>query len=504
MIFKIILLISVLAFSACAERRPGSRPVTVTLLILGDRPTGNRVDAVLEEINKITSERIGAVLRLRHIEWANWQNQYQLALASRDSSFDLVTTSTTWLFAWEIARRGGFYPLTPELLEKNAPKTWAAVSPAHWDICTWEDSIWFIPESQFTQYINHGMYWRKDWAKEGGLEEITVFEDLETYFDIVKEHIPDVFPWDISGNHLPLGMIGAYMQSKRMVQPILGVATGNYTLFEYDVNDPYTVVSLAMDSNEMFEAARMFDRWAKKGFWREDVLNYQGEPYYLFISGLSGAYQHHTNSFFGVRVTMDLEQPGSDIQMYYFGQENNNVNKNLITHAAMAVNGASGNVEKALQMYDLLRNDRELYLLFNYGIEGIDYIVNADGAFRRPDDFNDMTDLLGINFWGGRMDEFEPVWDNWWPGRQDMIDNLNSFTMEYPLEKFIFDSSRVSAEMSALGNVAMIHLPSLYFGKTADPDTAVEEFRAALRQAGFDRVKEEIQLQLDLFKTQLK
>ena len=490
----------VVLVGACTS---GSRPVTITFLMLGNRPTNGRADAALAELNKITAERIGAVLRLRYVEWADWQNQYQLSLASQDPSFDLVTTATDWLYGWEIARRGGFYPLTPELLQEHAPLSWESIPAAHWDLCTKDGYIWFIPEDQYTQFTNHGMFWRRDWARAGGLEEINRFEDLEIYFDIVKETQPQAFPWDVSGNYLTLGLIGAYMQAKRAVQPILGIAAGNYHIFEYDAGDPYTVLSLSMDGDEIFEAARILDRWSKKGFWREDVLNHMTDTGNLFMAGLSGAQQHHTNTFIQLREQMDREQPGSEIQMYWFGKEINNVNRDLKTHAAIAVNGASRNVEKALQMYDLIRNDREIYLLYNYGIEGIDYIVHPDGTFGWPPGYNELTDGLGTNFWGGRVDKFEPVWDNWWAGRQDFIDHLDSFARDYPLEKFVFDNTRVSAELAALGDVCITHLPAIHYGKTNDPDRAVVDFRAALRRAGYDRVIAEIQRQLDAFKAEL-
>jgi putative aldouronate transport system substrate-binding protein len=197
---------------------------------------------------------------------------------------------------------------------------------------------------------------------------------------------------------------------------------------------------------------------------------------------------------------MDKDQPGSDMQMFWWGRENNNVNRDLLTHGAMAVNAASRNVEKALQMYDLLRNDKQIYLLYNYGIEGKEYTVNPDGTFSRPAGYNQNTDSLDTNFWGGRMDAFEPVWDTWWAGRQDFIRHMNSIAKEYPLGKFAFDNGKVSAEMSALGDICATYLPSIQFGKTGNPEKAVADFRAALRRAGFDKVKEEIQSQLDLLR----
>jgi putative aldouronate transport system substrate-binding protein len=180
--------------------------------------------------------------------------------------------------------------------------------------------------------------------------------------------------------------------------------------------------------------------------------------------------------------------------------ENNNVNKDLLTHGALAINGASRNVEKALQLYDLLRNDRQIYTLYNYGIEGKDYVVRSDGRFSRPEGFNSTNDALDTNFWAGRVDKFEPEWDTWWSGRTAFVDNLNTFAKEYPLEKFSFDNTRVAAEMAAMGDVCATYIPSIHFGKTSNPERAVADFRAALRSAGYDRVKAEVQAQLTAYR----
>jgi hypothetical protein len=471
------------------------------MLLLGNKPTNGRADAAVAEINKLAGPRIGVELRTEYVEWADWQNQYQLRLAAGDPNLDLIVTATDWLYAWEISRRGGFYPMTPELIRANAPQTWAEIPPSHWDICTENGKIWFIPEDQYSQYTNHGMYWRKDWAAEGGLANVASFEDLEKYWDIVKARHPEAYPWDINGaEYRDMGLITGYLQGKLPIQTIIGVATGNYGIFQYNVNDPYTAVSYYMDGNELTDAAVMMDRFAKKGFWREDVLNYRGETRNLLLAGLSGSDQHHTQTYIGLREQMDKEQPGSDLQMYWWGMENNNVNKDLLTHGAMAVNGASRNVEKALQLYDLLRNDKQIYLLYNYGIEGKDYLVLPDGRFTRPAGFNSTNDALDTNFWAGRMDEFEPVWDTWWTGRVPFVEHLNTFARDYPLEKFSFDNTRVAAEMAAMGDVCATYIPSIHFGKTADPVKAVADFRAALRAAGYDKVKAEIQSQLTAHK----
>ena len=89
------------------------------------------------------------------------------------------------------------------MLQANAPKTWAQVdADGHWDLTKLPDGkIYFMPEDNYTQYTNHGFFYRGDWAKEAGFEngEITKFEDFTKYFEWVKANKPDAYPWDVAG-----------------------------------------------------------------------------------------------------------------------------------------------------------------------------------------------------------------------------------------------------------------------------------------------------------------
>ena len=64
-------------------------------------------------------------------------------------------------------KEGAFLPLSEDMLKTYAPKTWEQVSAdGDWDICKYNDEIYFIPEDHYTQYTNHGMFYRGDWQKK--------------------------------------------------------------------------------------------------------------------------------------------------------------------------------------------------------------------------------------------------------------------------------------------------------------------------------------------------
>ncbi len=473
---------------------------TITWLNMGNIPTNGRMEAAIEEVNKILKEDINAELVLQYIEWADWQTQYNLTLASGDPTLDLIGTATDWLNAWENTKKGSFMALPDEMIAKYAPITWEAVSEAHWDECRYEGDIYFFPEDQYSQWTNHGMFYRGDWAEEAGLDDVTSFEDLEVYFDGVLENHPDVIPWDVSGSRIVAGLSEGYINAYSDLFKINGISAGNFAPFYVSKADPYTVVCPYMD--DMFtDFAEMMKVWAEKGFWREDVLNYDGDTRELMYVGQTAADQHHTQTYVtGTRPNMDEKQPGSDLQMYAWSETSKNLVRDIVTHGACAINANSQHPERAMMVYDKIRNEEDLYRLYNYGIEGVDYILTDDGKLDRPEGYDDSTMALGINFWWGRNDALELDNAKHYDGKWDLYDEYNTYAIDYPLGKFIFDKSSSETLIAALGDVCSNYVPTIVWGKTDDPAGDVAAFQQALMDAGLQDMMDEIQAQLDAYK----
>src|SRR4051794_11989875 len=130
-----VLTIGLGSLAGCSDSEDSGTPTKITMMVLGDKPTNGRLEAMLKVLNPRLTEQANATLDLHYIEWADWQTQYNVQLLSGDSNVDLITTATDWLFAWENAQKGAFLPLTDDKLKKEAPKTWAQVDKAgDWDL----------------------------------------------------------------------------------------------------------------------------------------------------------------------------------------------------------------------------------------------------------------------------------------------------------------------------------------------------------------------------------
>lgn len=476
----------------------------INMLVLGDKPSNGRCEAMLKELNQVLTEKVNAELKLTYVEWADWQTQYNVQLLSGDSSMDIITTATDWLYGWENVEKGAFLPLSEEMLKTYAPKTWSQVDASgNWNICKYKGEIYFIPEDHYTQYTNHGMFYRGDWAKEAGLSDgtVTKFNDLTTYFQYVKENKEGVIPWDVAGKNNSGGVLGGFIQSNTDSRVMVGCNAGNYEFWFTSASDPYTIYSPYMESNVIYEAAELMKQWNEIGVWREDVLNFDGDSREEMYAGTSGSDQHHSQTYYSqIKPNMDKKQPGSDAKMYPWGQENKNIAKPLKTHGAAAISANSKHPERALMVYDLLRNDETCYRYINYGIEGTDYIITSDNKLAYPEGWDQSTDKLDSNFWCGRNDDLELENSFNWSGTKEMIENLNEIAYTYEFENLILNKHEVEAEQAAIANVLSEYLPQLAYGKYDNPREAIDEMRRKVKDAGYDKVKSAFQKDMDEYK----
>ena len=474
-----------------------SEHVVITYLVTGDKPT-NRTDEVLAKINEILTEKVNAELAVHWIEWTNWQTNYNLALATQDGEIDLIGTATDWLDAWPNIQKGAFKVLTEDMLKTYAPQTWANVPAENWELCSYEGDIYLIPEDEYSQWTNHGFMYRGDWAKEAGLDGVHSWADLAVYFQYIKDNKEGVIPWDANGNgssYCPQ-VAGGWQASH----------TGNIAIEGFPValfygeskDDPYTLSRYYLEGDELVNFAKEMKKWADAGYWRTDVLNYTGDVAAEMEEGLTGAHQHHTQTWTGERTTMEEKQPGSDLGFFWFGEETKNVVGLNITHGAMAVAETSKNPERALMVYDLLRNDPEIYRLMQYGIEGDQYTLDENGYIVRPEGFTDSVDGVSLNWWWGRRDELELRSANRdWEAIDALYAEYDACKINYPYGRVVFELSNIQFYLDNLSNVYNTYMPRIVFGMNDDPEAEVAEFRQQLQNAGIEEVMQEVQRQIN-------
>lgn len=486
-----------------------SEHVVITYMTTGDAPSGdrlNRYNEMMEQLNAILTEKVNAELQTYFISWTDYLSNYNLTLAQMDGGVDLVGTASDWLDAWPNAKNGAFLELSEEMLQTYAPQTWASVPAENWELCKYNGDIYLMPEDNYAQWTNHGFAYRLDWAKEAGLEDgVHSWEDMTEYFRYVKEAYPDIIPWDSGGGEYAQ-MVGGWISSHTNYVSIDGINAG--AMWGGTKDDLYTVYSPYMTETEsLVEYAKLMKEWDEIGVWQTDVLNNSTSTNQDdFRVGKVAAEQHHTQTWTGLvsrtsQNTIFQDDPDAEVGFFYFGEESQNVVALSITHGAMAISAGSKNPERALMVYDLIRNDPECYKLFLYGIQGVSWDLNDEGLRISPEGYNaDIDNINGTtNFWWGRNDDIEirNAEMNW-----DAIDALyaeyDSIKIEYPYGQFVADVDNIQSYISNINEIHTNYMKQISYGKySGTAEEIVAEYQAALEAAGIDIVTEELQRQFD-------
>ncbi len=173
--------------------------------------------------------------------------------------------------------------------------------------------------------------------------------------------------------------------------------------------------------------------------------------------------------------------------------------RNSSLHGAMAVYSGSKKPERALMVYDYLRNNETCYRLMRYGIEGQQYQFDANGLIDKPNGYNSDRDSITLNFWWGRRDSMELNDASWaWDDYYKLVEEYERLAIDYPWAKYPFAMGEMADSLAKINKVCAKYLPEIAYGRyDCSPKEEVEKFRAELRMAGFTKVTEQIQNILD-------
>lgn len=162
------------------------------------------------------------------------------------------------------------------------------------------------------------------------------------------------------------------------------------------------------------------------------------------------------------------------------------------------ISANSKNPERALMAIEKFMTEEEYYRLIQYGIEGRQYEV-VDGVVQKPENFDKDVDGGGFSAWALRNDKFNIPYASEDPRRYELNDEWNKVAINNPYMGFSFDSNNVSSELSSIANVNSQIGIQIMLGKASDPKEAVEQYRNQLKQAGIEKVIEEVKKQLEGF-----
>ena len=275
------------------------------------------------------------------------------------------------------------------------------------------------------------------------------------------------------------------------------LGTGNVLSYYYDAANPSkdtgaTIVN-KFATPEFQKFAEKVYEYSQKGFISPSCQSTATANDYRAATQTAGEYLFGTQSYaFGCELDFSKAR---GIEVAMVPETAPYMDSTSGQGAMMAISATSKNPEKALEFLNLLNTDSEVMTLVNYGVEGFTYNKNDDGTITFVDEARATyspwtngvgnirilppTDAQGADFWN----KFSAYYDS---------------AEKLPYGAFILDTSALTNEAAALGNVYAKYAFNLMSGAT-DPATELPKFLEELDGAGVAKFVEAAQTQLAEF-----
>ncbi len=455
--------------TSCGTKKSDSGDVTLTWLLPGEAQSD--MASVIEKVNEITTEKIGAKVDIQFIDTGAYDEKMKMNMAS-GMDFDICFAGFVNNYVSAI-EKGGLMDIT-ELLD-TAPELKAAVSDYAWDASKYEGKIYGVPNEQIfaTAYalvINKDISDKYDFD----FSNVKSIEDLEPYFEMIKQNEPNVYPYRANAGLMPW-YEGVYEGLGGMVvMPKTSKSADDICLLE--------------DTPEFKRGAEKMHEYYKKGYIRSDILSmgddtndYKNRKYAVSDTVWKP----------GVEAEVKTEI-GSNIMVIPYEQPYMNTSKVTATMSCIGKN--SKHPELAIKFIELMNTDKDLYNLVCFGIKDKHYKLDADSKVELIADsgYAPNASWKFGNQFNALVSQGQDsnVWEE--------TKKTNDESLKSALLGFNFDKNPVRTQLSNLATVTSEYRQQYECGVQA-PEQYMEELRNKLIGAGQEEVMEELKKQISEF-----
>lgn len=469
---KSVAVISLVFAAGCGAIGESDKDITkLTWYILGDEQRD--IQTVTDELNRRLEERIGVRLEIKTMNANVYEERMSMNMASGED-FDLCYVGYINRYD-DIVPKGALYPIK-SFIDNSVLKS--EIPDYVWEDVTVKDEIYAVPNMQILANQKNVIF-RKDLAEKYNLntDEIKKTEDIEPFLEEVRKNEPDYYPfYTVAG----LDSFNSYYSNSLTDNIIEGIGV-------LDEFDGKLVLQSEILSREYKNKAEKMHEWFKKGYIRKDIIAVDTETdrknqgkYAAFVSSYKpGGIEENDANYSYEAVQAIISKPIMKIGSA----------KMTMT----GINAKSKNPQKAFEVIELMNTDKELYNLMVYGIEGIHYNKISENRIELIKDSGYMLRPWAVGcqfnayFTGSQSD------DDW-----RLTKEMNDNAIKSKLYGFHFDRSNVKTEIIQHLNVYKKYFNIVSNG-ALDPDSYWQQYTEEVREAGVEKIINEIAVQLEDF-----
>lgn len=469
--------------SSCARSTDQNKQITsglsssVTLKMYLPGEESKSFSKVLDQINAILSSRIGATLDISFISPSKMLRQYP-TLFTNGTDFDLVYVSSDANYMQRVANHY-YLEITQDLLKDNAPALLETIPDQLWEQVKANDKVYMIPSS--SDYSDRMVFLiRKDLLDKYGLDTPTSLDELEQYLKLVASNEEGMIPYQVGETGLEL-LQAAFLQPRGLT-----LVDQNALLAAQTEGLGDSLISLTDYAPYLDYLQRIYS-WKQLGLIPSNAAARRTVTYDAFRQGDSALYIGDLDSALLAQMLVEqdnryrLNEAPWEASIIDLSADQPT---GAFPHApaGIAIRNGSQHVGLALQVIDLLRNDRQLHDLLLYGIQNEHWVASGNSSWTAGSSFSDYpTNLYAKYAFGSSLDrepesppeEYTSIRNQW---KENVVQNstINCFR-PYPGERY-----SIVSDMELLN---IKYLFPLQLGAYDDPKGYLDHYREKSRMA---------------------
>lgn len=430
-------------------------------------------DAWKANLDPYLEEKIGAHIEMEIVSWGDW-NQRRNVIVNTNEDYDILFTNLE-TFSNDV-NIGAFADIT-ELLD-GVPALKELLPETYWKSVTIGDKIYGVPTMKDNAIAIY-FIWDQAVADkyEIDIDAIKDFADLDEPLRKMKAEegsplfltsngLHHITAWyDKLGTGLPLGV--HYKDDSKKVVPIF-------------------------EQEDIMERLKLMHTWFNEGIINADAAIQPENPTYRMFF-IEQGWSLAAKSTWGPNMGLnDQGKPIYNIEARQWGEST--MSNDSIQGSISCISKSSKHPDKALALLELVNTDAKVRDALYYGLECEDFKYTSDGKLHRISTDWPMAGYTQGSFFAATQldtDEF-----NQW----EEVKELNANAIPSPALGFQFEYAEVVGDEVINCKEIWERYKSELLTGTVNPEEAVPQMMEELRSAGFDKIIEEAQKQLDAFK----
>ena len=486
--------------------KPKPEPVELQVMLFGDKPNG--MDEVLAEFEKRTADTLNTKLNIIWTPLGDYANKLKLKLSAGeevDCNFD-----AQWLQLLNYIGQNNYLEMDKYFVDDNYPGLKKSFSTEMLNNNKFNGDIYGVPFSQGYGEVN-GIYIRKDLREKYGLPEIETINDLEAFYDKVKENEPGMMPIaeNAAGTQWMLGF-SQYAEVVGAQDNVYGTGLGadisaSFTLSADKKHVDSVLFSFetgAPTNPQVIDVNAVARKWYTKGYFEKDVIS-QKDKVGVFKAGKAASMAWDTANFYNVSSDLKKSVPGAQLELFVSNEAARNLQPGSMMSEFKAWNFAcipvsSKKADRTMQFFSWLFNDKANHDLFEYGIEGKNWDADGEDKYKVSDGYT------SLNFPG-----YEFTWNtNYVRYPFDMDETVLKYLkyrsrddsyIKSELSGFAFNQEPVKTEMAKVGPCFTDINTALCLGVLDNYQERMAQAVEKAKKLGLDKIREEAKRQVEEF-----